>query len=281
VVVSAACIRCAARVAGSRRGSWSGAAPPTEAAATRHRRRRPGGPGRRAGARRRPRRRAVAAAATAAAAGWRRLRAHVHRPVPGRPGHVRGDAGRPFVWPSGSDQMTDIAIGSYGRMIGVSFTAVYRSIRRPRAARSCRRPSRARSTACRSCRPIRSARPGRWDFAGKAIDALASRDHFDADGHRADLLTEALRCGELAVAREHLVKIKDVSAVPAGDILIWALREREPGALDDLCATAVRAVSDDEAAAGARSGRSAATGAIGEPRSGGCHIVPAGRLACP
>ena len=177
--------------------------------------------------------------------------------------------------------MTDIAIGSYGRMIGVSFTAVYRSIRRPRAARSCRRPSRARSTACRSCRPIRSARPGRWDFAGKAIDALASRDHFDADGHRADLLTEALRCGELAVAREHLVKIKDVSAVPAGDILIWALREREPGALDDLCATAVRAVSDDEAAAGARSGRSAATGAIGEPRSGGCHIVPAGRLACP
>jgi len=96
VVVSAACIRCAARVAGSRRGSWSGAAPPTEAAATRHRRRRPGGPGRRAGARRRPRRRAVAAAATAAAAGWRRLRAHVHRPVPGRPGHVRGDAGRPI-----------------------------------------------------------------------------------------------------------------------------------------------------------------------------------------
>jgi len=32
----------------------------------------------------------------------------------------------PFVWPSGSDQMTDIAIDKTGTMIGVSFTSVYK-----------------------------------------------------------------------------------------------------------------------------------------------------------
>ena len=32
----------------------------------------------------------------------------------------------PFVWPSGSDAMTDIAIDKTGLMIGVSFTSVYR-----------------------------------------------------------------------------------------------------------------------------------------------------------
>jgi len=32
----------------------------------------------------------------------------------------------PFVWPSSSDQMTDIAIDKTGQMIGVSFTSVYR-----------------------------------------------------------------------------------------------------------------------------------------------------------
>lgn len=32
----------------------------------------------------------------------------------------------PFVWPSGSDEMTDIAIDKTGQMIGVSFTSVYR-----------------------------------------------------------------------------------------------------------------------------------------------------------
>src|SRR5664279_1313530 len=32
----------------------------------------------------------------------------------------------PFVWPSGTDEMTDIAIDKTGQMIGVSFTSVYR-----------------------------------------------------------------------------------------------------------------------------------------------------------
>jgi hypothetical protein len=32
----------------------------------------------------------------------------------------------PFVWPSGTDTMTDIAIDKTGQMIGVSFTSVYR-----------------------------------------------------------------------------------------------------------------------------------------------------------
>ncbi|MEO8840266.1 MAG: hypothetical protein ABI591_14740 [Kofleriaceae bacterium] len=32
----------------------------------------------------------------------------------------------PFVWPTGSDEMTDIAIDKTGQMIGVSFTSVYR-----------------------------------------------------------------------------------------------------------------------------------------------------------